>query len=122
MSTPSLDLRQPRQFLFCKVEFYLQRHYTSRAHLLRLAKLCHAKPLDSILRMEFNFRVIMSGVLVTSTLPAQRFRALFPPAESYPASQTANYYAFDSTLHSLARRTDPLQLGIGMVCLSVNRK
>ena len=54
MSTPSLDLRQPQQFLFCKVEFYLQRHYTSRAHLLRLAKLYHAKHLDSILRMEYN--------------------------------------------------------------------
>ena len=39
---PSLDLRQPQQFLFCKVEFYLQHHYTSRAHLLRLAKLYHA--------------------------------------------------------------------------------
>ena len=53
---PSLDLRQPRQLLFCKVEFYLQRHYThatSRAHPLRLAKLYHAKPLDNILRMEY---------------------------------------------------------------------
>ena len=51
---PSLDLRQPQQFLFCKVEFYLHRHCTSRAHLLRLAKLYHAKPLDSILRMEYS--------------------------------------------------------------------
>ena len=73
---PSLDLRQPRQFLFCKVEFYLQRHYThttSRAHPLRLAKLYHAKPLDNILQMEYIVVLIITG---TGSLKFVVFRAL----------------------------------------------
>ena len=48
-----LLLKRPYE---CNKEFTPARasHCTSRAHLLRQAKLYHAKPLDSILRMEYR--------------------------------------------------------------------
>ena len=91
MSTPSLDLRQPRQFLFCKVEFYLQRHYTSRAHLLRLAKLYHAKLLDSILRMEYIF---MSGVVIIPN-KERLMRRKSEPKANYDTVPNDRHFRFE---------------------------